>query len=106
MILRNFSDHGEQIVTVLPIIHSAPRNLEEAIELPFKVKQHLGLDSDRSWVILSEVNRFVWPGPDLRPVPPAESGRFHFGHLPPRLFRTIREQFLSSARAQKLRTVR
>jgi hypothetical protein len=47
-----------------------------------------------SWVIVSGVNRFVWPGPDLSEVSSAGSGRFDYGHLPPRLFRIIRERFL------------
>jgi hypothetical protein len=32
------------------------------------VKRHLGLDDEPSWIITTEVNRFVWPGPDIRVV--------------------------------------
>jgi hypothetical protein len=49
------------------------------------VKRHLGLDAERSWVILDEVNEFGWPGFDLQPVPRAPGG-FDYGFLPPRLF--------------------
>jgi hypothetical protein len=28
----------------------------------------LGLDEPRSWVVLTEANRFPWPDPDLRPA--------------------------------------
>jgi hypothetical protein len=57
---------GGTRVLVLPITHSAPELPEYAIELPPRVKAHLRLDADRSWVVLSESNEFVWPGPDLR----------------------------------------
>jgi mRNA-degrading endonuclease toxin of MazEF toxin-antitoxin module len=106
IILRTTFDDAEVIVTVLPITHTTPRSLDEAVELPPGVKQHLGLDSEKSWVLVSEVNRFVWPGPDLGAVPPAGSGRFDYGHLPPGLFRSIRERFLACAKAQRLRIVR
>jgi hypothetical protein len=105
VILRTTSDDGAVIVTVVPITHSAPRNPDEAVELPARVKQHLGLDGERSWVVVSEVNRFAWPGPDLAAVPAADSGRFDYGQLPPGLFRSIREQFLACAKLQRLRVV-
>jgi hypothetical protein len=42
----------------------------------------MGLDAGRSWVVVSEVNRFVWPGVDLRPVP--GKGSYDYGVvLPP-----------------------
>ena len=65
----------------------------------------MGLDDARSWVVVTELNRFVWPGPDLRPVPPTDAGRFDYGPLPPNLFRTIRDRFLASARAGRVRSV-
>jgi len=34
----------------------------------------LRLDSERSWVILSEWNEFIWPGPDLRRGPGDDEG--------------------------------
>lgn len=55
-------------VTVLPITHSAPTDPAAAVELPPAVKRHLGLDDERSWVVISEGNEFEWPGYDLRKV--------------------------------------
>jgi len=49
------------------------------------VKRHLGLDHDRFWVVLDEINEFEWPGFDLRPIQPLRD-RFGYGFLPPRLF--------------------
>ena len=75
---------GAILVTVLPVTHSPPPNAAAAIELPPPVKRHLGLDSQRSWIIVSEGNEFIWPGYDLRKLPTAD--RYDYGFLPPRTF--------------------
>jgi len=106
IILSTHTEAGETIVSVLPITHSQPRNPDDGVELPAAVKRRLDLDDGRSWVIVSELNRFVWPGPDLRPAPPTSSGRFDIGLLPFGLFRTIRDRFVACARQQRLRAVR
>ena len=80
-------------VTVAPITHSPPSPGTPCLEIPLRVKQHLGLDDDRSWVILGEVNQFVWPGYDLRPIP-GKAGEMTYGFLPPRLFDQIRNGIL------------
>jgi hypothetical protein len=73
------------MVRVAPVTHTAPDDLAVAMELPAAVKRHLGLDDERSWVILDEVNEFAWPGFDLRPITGSRD-RFDYGFLPPRLF--------------------
>ena len=52
------------IVRVLPVTHSKPVDPEGALEIPLPTKLRLGLDSERSWVVLDEANDFIWPGPD------------------------------------------
>lgn len=79
-------------VTVVPVTHSQPRDPSVVVELPPAVKRHLGLDHERSWVMLDEGNRFVWPGFDLRLVPNA-NGRYEYGFLPPRLFAALVTRF-------------
>ena len=54
--------------TVLPVTHSPPRDAAAAVEIPPAVKRQLGLDEARSWVVVSEGDRFVWPGYDLRKI--------------------------------------
>jgi hypothetical protein len=98
-------DQGDTIVTVVPVTHSPPQRPEDAVELPLPTKRRLGLDAERSWVVVSEINRFVWPGPDLRPLSRAEPDRFVYGMLPPALYRQIRERLGASAKAQRLRAV-
>ena len=51
---------------MLPIAHARPRRAEDAIAIPPSAKRRLQLDDEQSWIVVSEVNEFVWPGPDLR----------------------------------------
>lgn len=83
---------GHKQVAVAPITHSLPRDPNVAVEIPLRVKQHLGLDSERSWVVLDEVNVFTWPGFDLRPVKYG-GGRVDYGFLPPKLFDRLIDKF-------------
>jgi hypothetical protein len=78
---------------VLPITHSPPDHASLAVEIPAKTKQRLQLDDARSWVVLSEWNEFVWPGPDLRRLPNADDFSVAYGMLPPSLFAAIRDRF-------------
>jgi hypothetical protein len=103
LVLSAQDDSGD---TVVPVTHSPPQRPEEAVEIPPAVKRRLGLDEARSWIVVSEINRFVWPGPDLRPVSSAEPERFAYGFLPPGLFRQVLERFKATVAARRLRTVR
>jgi hypothetical protein len=72
------------LVTVPPITESAPRDPTTAVEIPPRIKRHIGLDHERSWVVVSEGNEFLWPGYDLRKRP--NSSSYEFGVLPGRFF--------------------
>jgi hypothetical protein len=89
------------IVTVPPITHAAPKNEREAVEIPPAIKKHLGLDDDRSWIIIAEGNEFVWPGFDLRKVPNKDD--YDYGFLPPRFFDKVRNAFVEYAGTGKVR---
>jgi hypothetical protein len=95
IILALRDDDGETQVLVVPVTHSPPDNLTTALELPPAVKQHLGLDADRSWVVLSESNLFDWPGPDLRRAGDRDDSSVAYGFLPPRFFAEMRRRFLA-----------
>lgn len=94
---------GRFRVRVLPITH---RQSEAArsVAVPPKVKRYLGLDADASWIVLDEVNEFIWPGVDLRPVSRAKPGVWTFGVLPSEMFDEIRTKL--RAVLQQRRTVR
>src|SRR5438128_803990 len=85
-------------VLVLPVTHTAPDYPELAIEIPPRVKERLRLDAARSWVVVSEWNEFVWPGPDLRRAPGGDERSVAYGMLPPNLFAIIRDRFLALMR--------
>lgn len=85
---------GMRQVLVLPITHAQPYDAADAVEIPAATKQRLGLDGERSWIMTSEVNEFVWPGPDIRPVPGSDDASIAYGVLPPRFFDFVRERFL------------
>ena len=86
---------GEIETIVAPITHLEPRPPAEGIELPPRVKRHLGLDEQRSWVIVTDLNAFIWPGIDIHPVPNTPLGTFAYGFLPPRLFEQIRARIVA-----------
>lgn len=84
---------GNTVVTVVPITHLKPKGENLGIEMPPRVKQHLGLDSEKSWIIISEANQFIWPGYDLQPIPGSKT-EFSYGFLPPKLFEQIKSEML------------
>lgn len=92
---------GAPRVTVSPITHTPPAQAEEAIELPPRVKKALGLDDDRSWIVLDEVNQFAWPGYDIRPVPGSKD-RFAYGFIPPKLYDIVIGRILELAAARRV----
>ncbi|MBD3849581.1 plasmid maintenance toxin (PemK-like) [Bosea sp. SSUT16] len=91
------TEEGAPIVRVLPITHTPPENPADAIEIPADVKARLRLDADRSWIVLTESNRFAWPGPDLRNID-TESG--YYGALTPGLFAEVKRRFVAIARGE------
>jgi hypothetical protein len=96
---------GGMQVYVLPVTHAPPSDPSLAIEIPPRIKHHLHLDDERSWIILDEINDFLWPGYDLRPVPNSDPARVDYGVLPPRFFDAVRTAFLALARERRVRRV-
>ena len=94
---------GGTAVMVVPITHSPPTDPQTAVEIPVPTKERLGLDSERSWIVCSEVNRFLWPGVDLRRVPGSKPPRFHYGVLPPALFEAVKKAIVKCRAVRRLR---
>jgi len=92
IVLVLLRDGDAPIVRVLPVTHSAPADAADALEIPLPTKQRLGLDSSRSWVVLTEANDFVWPGPDLRAAISGDLSSVAYGMLPPGFIKTLRER--------------
>lgn len=96
---------GREVVTVIPVTHAPPADPAEAVEIPAALKAHLGLDAAPSWVVVSETNDFLWPGPDLRPIDDSAPSRFHYGMLPPRFFAHLRDRVLQAHLQRRLSVV-
>ena len=85
---------------VAPVTHTAP-SAGEGVLIPRRDKRQLGLDSDPSWVVTTEMNRFIWPGPDVRVV---SSGKTPlYGPIPAGLYDLIRAEILKNAGDGKVR---
>jgi len=85
-----------------PITHTPPEVPEKTITIPLATKARLGLDSENSWIITTEVNRFIWPGPDVRDTP---RGRLTYGHLPATMTRDVVQQIKANAGDRSLLVV-
>jgi hypothetical protein len=101
LVLVVMDEDGEREVLVLPITHTPPANPIDAVEIPTETKRRLGLDAERSWIVITEANEFVWPGPDLRPIPGRDASTVAYGPLPPRLFAYVRDRFLERDHREK-----
>ena len=106
IILTARDQAGETQVVVVPVTHSPPPHIDMALELPRAVKQHLGLDAERSWVVISESNLFDWPGPDLRRAGDRDDSSVAYGFLPPRFFAELRRRFITLETAARSRRVK
>ena len=89
---------------MLPVTHRSPDNAARGVEIPPAVKRHLGLDHDRSWIIVSEGDQFVWPGYGLRKV--RERNQYDHGYLPPLFFKQVLGAFRAWHRAHQVTVTR
>jgi hypothetical protein len=96
---------GREVVTVVPVTHTPPSDPTDAVEIPPALIAHLGLDGLPSWIVVTETNDFLWPGPDLRPMSAAQPGRFDYGMLPPRFFAHVRDRILQAHLHRKLNQI-
>jgi hypothetical protein len=56
------------------------------------------LDDQPSWIVVTDANRFTWPGPDLRPRYPGDASSVAYGSLPRALFHKVRDTFARALR--------
>ena len=95
-------EDGTIRVVVAPITHRAPDDVAASIELSAAVCHVLGLDAGRHWLRLDELNRFAWPGFDLRPIP-GRTGDYAYGMLPHGLFEQLRQGILARQAARRVK---
>lgn len=85
--------NGATEVLVVAITHRPPANEADAVVLPAAIKRQLGLDASPSWIVTTEANAFLWPGPDLRPVPRRKPATVVYGEIPDALLRKVARCF-------------
>jgi len=95
-------EDGDTKVYVAPITHSRPAD-PHAVELPTTAKRHLGLDNAPSWIVTNELNRFIWPGYDLRPISRASPDVFAWGFLPVEIFAAVKRGIAAHQRSGGLK---
>jgi mRNA-degrading endonuclease toxin of MazEF toxin-antitoxin module len=88
---------GRTRVRVVPITRT-PKSQDRGIALPDRIRRHLGLDADESWVVFDEANDFDWPGPDLRPMSRRQVGVWSYGFLPVEFFDALRQRLAATVR--------
>lgn len=105
IVLATKDEDRGTVVYVLPVTHAPPGSDEDAVEMPMAAKRRLGLDGARSWIITSELNRFVWPGFDLRPISRDRPDVFAYGFLPVETFAAVKAAVARAGRARRLDVV-
>jgi PemK-like, MazF-like toxin of type II toxin-antitoxin system len=97
------NEFRETEVFICPVTHTPPEHPERAMQIPLQTKARLGLDAQASWIITTEVNLFIWPGPDIRPVP---GGGPAYGLLPAAMSTDLVEQVKRNSKDRSLLVVR
>jgi hypothetical protein len=95
-------ENGDIAVIVAPITHAPPDDPLDSIEIPPAICRALGLDGQRHWLRLDELNRFAWPGYDLRAIP-GQPGEYAYGMLPRPLYEQFRQAILGRQTAKARR---
>lgn len=81
----------KNLVSVCPITHTPPEKGQGA-QVPRQTCERLGLDDEKPcWIVTTEINQFIWPGPDIRKSPSRERT---YGKLPKILFEKAKQQLL------------
>lgn len=103
--LSVIADNRQLRVLVLAITHVRPKSASDAVALPPDTKRALGLDDTPSWVVTTEANSFVWPGPDIRPVPGRKPYSPFYGRIPAPLLAKVARSYLANRNRQKARMI-
>ena len=99
--LYRFETH----VLVLAVTHTPPRDRLDAVPFPEAEKRRLGLDDIPTWIVATEANSFVWPGPDVRPVPGRSTGTWTYGQISSALLQLVARAYLGNRERQRARLV-
>lgn len=102
VIVNRVLENNQRVLFVMPITHSQPRDEDNAVLLPAETKLRLGLDSEPSWIITNEVNKFIWPGFDVRRC---DNGTYSYGCLPESIIKQCLDAVKKHSRQRSLQAV-
>jgi hypothetical protein len=97
---------GTVELLVLPMTHTPPATPSGAVAIPPELKRRLRLDEESSWIVTTEANAFVWPGPDIRPVAGSRRPGVIYGKIPAALLQKVARSFLATRERQRTSLVR
>lgn len=95
--------NGATRVVVAPITHSPPSDPRDALSIPSATARRIGLDDDPHWVVFTDLNAFVWPGPDLRPLPGQGVESVVIGIMPVKFMATLTERLQAALKSRRAR---
>lgn len=95
-------EHGTQLLFV-PVTTRPPRSGDACVEMPSRVREHLGFGAESCWIITDEYNLFTWPGPDIRPIRSGGGVEPRYGSIPGKLFDQVRAGIERAAKAGRLK---
>jgi hypothetical protein len=98
-------ESGETEILVLAVTHSPPNHPDHAVLFPAVMKRAIGLDDEQSWIVTTEANAFIWPGPDLRPIPERQPPTAVYGTVPAALMKRVAISYLANRKRQSTRMV-
>lgn len=87
---------------VAPITHAPSPDPDGAVEIPEATRRRVGLDAERQWIVLTDLNSFLWPGPDLRPTPGKGAASVVMGLLPEKLSALLNQRLQALLRARRV----
>lgn len=105
LILAVKEQEEKKLVYVAPITHTPPFYPEESLLMPMATKERLGLDGQNSWLMLSEVNKFEWPGVDIRRVPRRRERSQFYGFVPGAFLEEAQAKMMEMVELKRFKTV-
>ena len=96
---------GSAELLVLAVTHTPPSAESDAVAFPLDIKRQIGLDDEPSWIVTTEANSFIWPGPDIRPVPGRSPATVIYGRVPDGLLKAVAQSYLANRDRQRERLV-
>jgi hypothetical protein len=104
VIVLSVVEEGKKRVLAVPITRQKPPDMSVAVEIPAATRKRLGLKDEPMWAICSEVNEFLWPGPDLIPTSRFPL-RYEYGFLRSSVYEEIKAKINFCANGKNLKVV-